>query len=967
MGSYRIAAKLIFCLALLLPLRLRSQHQYFKSYTVQDGLIANPIRHLFQDSKGFLWIATWEGLSRYDGYRFNNFTNNNGLSHNLVNAFMEVGDTVFVAENNGAIDAIYSNQVRRVEQASTAINDFLRLNNDATLVATDGQGFLEFRKCKLIRRPQSFGDRTMAGAIRLNDSLLLAHGIEQLLYVVTRNYHSYATGIIPKRSISKLYRDRENRIWVCTSGGLKMISYPIRKNQPLQFKQLPYPFSQPVLEAASITDMLQDRKGNFWFATLQGLIRLSPTGDLYIYTEIDGLPAQQVSALLEDREENIWVGTAGGLAKVVNSQRAAFINSKVPNYKNDVHSMLPLSQKRLLLATSHGLQLYEPGRNAFTDLNRFPETVQAGFIHGRKEIIAYYRQHLVYVDTTSLAVTRRVHWPMLQPLDMSACTDKDGHSFIATGKGIGILLENGSKYIDSSLPFRITTLVSDHTGSLWAGTWNNGLYRITYRPAGNDRLTFTVADYTHLIGASAVRSLYCDPKGNIWVGTRYNGAFLLKKRQGKDFEVQHFGRLSSTFILSFGATADGQVWIGSYIGLDKLVFTGEQFRVFPYSRITDVFAPVTQLLSVGKDQWYGVAGNRLLHFADRQLENTAPFRTRILSASFGPADKKTVVWRQDTSVRLSYTQNGANFVFSALSYINEKQVLYTYRLMGASDTNWSVPEHINEVFFASLSPRQYRFEVRTLGWNGRFGAPSFFVFTILPPFWQTWWFYCLCSALALSLVYCLYRYRVRQLLRWQKARDRIASDLHDDIGSTLTSISILSRLSSEHLDRPEQARTFLQRISQNVQASSQAMDDIIWSINSRNDTMGETIARMRRFAGDLFESSSVKVQLRFDEEHLGVKLEMEKRRDLYLIYKESLNNIAKHAAAKNVLVEMAYRQKVLYLLISDDGSGFDPEQPSNRNGLKNLKTRVDKWNGQLQISTAKGQGTTVAVWLPVMA
>src|SRR6185503_1494497 len=150
-------------------------------------------------------------------------------------------------------------------------------------------------------------------------------------------------------------------------------------------------------------------------------------------------------------------------------------------------------------------------------------------------------------------------------------------------------------------------------------------------------------------------------------------------------------------------------------------------------------------------------------------------------------------------------------------------------------------------------PGHYRFEVRTLGWNGMPGAPATFRFIIRPPYWQTWWFFSLC-ALALSLLfYAFFRYRINQLMRLQQVRNRIATDLHDDIGSTLTNINILSELSYKNIQEPPVAEKFLKRISEEVTSSSQALDDIIWSVNSRNDTLDETLARMRRYAAELFE------------------------------------------------------------------------------------------------------------------
>jgi len=291
-------------------------------------------------------------------------------------------------------------------------------------------------------------------------------------------------------------------------------------------------------------------------------------------------------------------------------------------------------------------------------------------------------------------------------------------------------------------------------------------------------------------------------------------------------------------------------------------------------------------------------------------------------------------------------------------------VLYSFRLRGSNDTTWSKPENLHEAFYASLSPGKYEFEVRTIGWNGELGTPAALLFRIKAPFWNQWWFYLVCVAMIALFFYSLYRYRISQLVRLQKVRNRIATDLHDDIGSTLTNISILSELGNKNLSQPEKAQPFLVRISEEVQASSQAMDDIIWSVNSHNDSLPETMARMRRFAAELFDNTNVNCHLQLDERGHR-KLSMEQRRDVYLIYKEALNNIHKHAAASNVWIEVFQNQNYLHMHIRDDGKGFDTSFVTHRNGLKNLRARVHKWKGEISVESSPPKGTAIELKLPL--
>lgn len=215
------------------------------------------------------------------------------------------------------------------------------------------------------------------------------------------------------------------------------------------------------------------------------------------------------------------------------------------------------------------------------------------------------------------------------------------------------------------------------------------------------------------------------------------------------------------------------------------------------------------------------------------------------------------------------------------------------------------------------------------------------------------------------LLYGLYRYRIMQLVRLQNVRNSIATDLHDDIGSSLTNISILSELGTKNLSQPEKAQPFLQRISEEVHASSQAMDDIIWSVNSHNDSLQEALARMRRYAAELFDNSETNCHLQLDENSANKKLSMDQRRDVYLIYKEALNNIHKHARASNVWIEVTQNQNYLRLQVRDDGKGFHTDVVTHRNGLKNLRSRVEKWNGKIKIESEESKGTFIDIKLPL--
>jgi signal transduction histidine kinase len=286
-------------------------------------------------------------------------------------------------------------------------------------------------------------------------------------------------------------------------------------------------------------------------------------------------------------------------------------------------------------------------------------------------------------------------------------------------------------------------------------------------------------------------------------------------------------------------------------------------------------------------------------------------------------------------------------------------------LKGSNDTSWSKPENTHEASYASLSPGNYTFEVKTIGWNGQHGTPASFSFFIRTPFWKQWWFIGLVIVAIAIFFYSLYRYRISQLMRLQHVRNSIATDLHDEIGSSLTNISILAELSRKKNQQYEFPENLHSRIIEESTLAQQALDDIIWSVNSNNDNLNQTMARMRRYVAEVFEPVGINCTIDLPYLPDDFKLDMEQRKDIYLVFKECLNNILKHATAKNVHIKIYVARNILHLKIEDDGKGFDPLQQTERNGLKSIQSRLQKWNGKISILSSPGGGTVVESNFPL--
>ena len=944
-----------------LLLSAASQQLNFVKYTVYDGLVANPVRCIYQDSKGFIWIGTLDGLSRYDGYKFTNYTTVNGLSHNFINSITEVDGKLLIAENNGAIDEIQNNIiVQKAYKIASGVNT-VGVHDNRLLFTTDANGFFEYKNNSLFSPPQPKMPSSLGHFISLNDTLLLSVGVDDDLLLHKNDFSIQASIEYPGIYFYSLMLDSKKRVWACTSKGLKLIQIRMDKYPQLSIGSLPAGFNFPPLTNAQVITMAEEQDGSFWIGTLKGLVRLFPGGNFHVYSEKDGLPSDRIHCLYSDKEKNLWIGTSLGLAKWVSRNNVVFVNTETQDFRNDVIAMSSSGDQKIILKTDNGLKDFNFQTKEFKNIevpgNQFPVPVA-----GTYPLLIHYADWIGSLDNKKNIVTPVTKLDTVITGITSAVGHPHGTVFLGSFSGVYAVHRTSLKKI---IPYRITSMAVDGGGYIWAGTWSDGLYRITMR--NSDEGLYDILDVTPRIKEKEIRGLYADSKKNLWIGTRYGGAFCILPKTNDDFDIRHYNRqqgLMSDWVISFAETKTNDIWVGTYLGLDKLVKESSGYRVFNFSKAVNFFGEIKEIVPAN-DQWICAANTGIAVFKDEDLHKSVPLQPLIFSSTLGVRENKIITFFPVDKVTLKPFQNAARFEFGALGFINERQILYSYRLKGSNDTTWSKPGNIHEATYASLSSGHYTFEVKTIGWNGEEGLPAAFSFYIRTPFWKQWWFVALIIVGALVLLYAFYRYRINQLLRLQTVRNSIATDLHDDIGSSLTNISILSELSSKNLSDPEKAQPFLHRISEEVQTSSQAMDDIIWSVNSRNDSLHETMARMRRYAAELFDNSVIDCHLQLDEKAGDKKLSMEQRRDVYLIYKEALNNIHKHADANNVWVDVAQHHNYLFIHIKDDGKGFNTTAFTNRNGLKNLRSRAEKWNGKIKIQSGENKGTTIEIKIPL--
>lgn len=248
-----------------------------------------------------------------------------------------------------------------------------------------------------------------------------------------------------------------------------------------------------------------------------------------------------------------------------------------------------------------------------------------------------------------------------------------------------------------------------------------------------------------------------------------------------------------------------------------------------------------------------------------------------------------------------------------------------------------------------------------------YGETSFsFTVATTAGIWRTWWIVILIFGAITAIIVYFYYYRLKQEIAIERMRSRIATDLHDDIGSTLSGISIFSEMGyNETEGKSPIAAELFRRIGESSLSMLDAMDDIVWAINPENDSLQPLVVRMRDFATGILEAKQIAFTLRMPSDSQDIKLSMNERKNIYLIFKEGIHNLVEHSNCTNSLIGINMNKNILRLYIEDDGEGFDPLTVRNGNGLKNMRRRAESIGASISIESAPRKGTKVAVQLKI--
>lgn len=503
-------------------------------------------------------------------------------------------------------------------------------------------------------------------------------------------------------------------------------------------------------------------------------------------------------------------------------------------------------------------------------------------------------------------------------------------------------------------------VVKDRSGNIWIAT-SGGLYQWKNKDFhSNDFISYLhIPNDSSSLSSNDVQDIYVDENNHLWLATNGGG---LNEFDGKKFTCFRASLPQSNSMYGIYADESNRFWLPSAAGFEVFNRATQKFFHVSTADPSILLKLPTRILQDNGWMIYA-AGNSLVSFKPdsfRFSENAPEIYLtdfRILNQSHWQDVKKN-------ALHYDHDQNFFTINFSSLQLSGNGQPDYQYKLDGL-DKQW-VSTLTGTAIYTSLPPGNYSFEVKAANAVGTWGEPVKLIsFTVNAPWWTRWWFFVLCAVAVVLITYLAVSYRIRHLVKIQRIRNRIANDLHDDVGSALSTISLYSEVAKMKAGNKNALEEILDKISATSQEMQESMNYIVWSIQPRNDQFDQMILRIKQYAIEMLQPKNITVHFSIDEKLHTAKLSTEQRRELFLIFKEAIHNIAKYAECKEVKIIFSKHHSTVEMVIEDDGIGFKISDESIGNGLFTMKERATTLKGQFNIYSEIRKGTTIRLHFPL--
>lgn len=969
------------------------------------GLPNDSVTAIAQDTVGWLWFGTESGLVRYDGVtpKIFNRGNSPGLKSDHVNKLLATPDgSVWIGTHGRGLIRHQAGEFTPVGLGPVATRLYV------TFICREENGRIWFGGTNdLFKREvdgRVIGVPVPTNALPLGNSIVARP--DGHLWLGTRRdgcleitpegrprWHPLAS--TPARAAEyavHVAAGPQTGIFAVTPAGAV---YRSQSNSLVQV--------QPAARNDGwVESVMMDRNEVLWVGTGLGRIKRYRDGQEIMPSQESLFESQSGLAMFEDREGTVWVGTGRKGVCALKESNAALIDVRYALRSSALRCLLQTREGPLWFGTvAGGLGSYHKGRVArVRGTDELADTTIYTLAQTPEDFIwiGTYNNGLYWHATN---VLHRLELPGDGPVLDIRClrVTSDGALWIGTGKeGLYRISAAGLKHLAGTgalLPGhvrRFTTadglgsneirhLYEDSKNRLWISTQEKGLFIWA-----DNRLE----DWgkRHNLFNFPARCVYEDASGTFWIGTLRHGLY-----RDRDGVIAHFPLSNANPDETVHGVPDqtvheileddvGNLWLSQdpavlvlrKSDLERVAL--KETRHLPYrdvARETPVrfggcnggSQPAALRAADGRF-WFAARGGALMMDAIGWKTNTLAPNVLIEGVV---VDHQTYPPVADS--RFPPGSGEVEFHYTALTFTEPGKVQFQHQLKGV-DAGWVKAGTHRTVRYPKLRPGQYEFRVRA-EYGDQTSNVASMTFQLLPRYYQTWWFATLCVVASGALIWFIHQLRLRvhfefMSLEQQNAlareRSRIAQDLHDDLGANLTEISFLSTLLTRQPEK-EAGITHLNRIHRTARHLLQALDEIVWATNPKNDTLDSLLGYVGHFAQEFLGTVNIACRLDLPAQPPALRLSAEQRHNLFLAMKEALNNAAKYSGATEIWIRLSLEPEAIKLSVEDNGQGFVPEAvQGDGNGLLNMSQRLAAIGGRLEIKSAPGQGTSVRLRIP---
>ena len=998
----RAAGKCGFQLGVFLVtgLWLHGQQLPLRRYTTAEGLPSNGVYSIASDSRGFLWFATAEGLVRFDGSGFT--APIAGLPHRLIlQVLIGRQGNYWLATPGGLIrfrpDSPLSSADRIVvlrPGSQTDSDDILTLVEDR-----DGKLWIG-TEAGLFRIDDTSRSQPRISEVQLHwtgkapdrsEVTALAEDAEGAMWIGTGDgtlyrrltdgtTECYPTTRLPAAAqVTALHVDRKGRLWVGRASSLER-SLPAQHTGANGFERLSGPKS--ALPSRRVFDIFESRDGEIWVAIYRALFEFpADGGPVRAWNGDNGLPSRGVGALGQDRDGNLWMGTGDeGALKLATGGNLTY-SPKDGIGVDAVISIAETLRGDLYIAgrkEAEGFHIAARLRDGFRAVEpRVPAEVK--YFGWRPARVILQDRAGEWWLATSQGLVR---YPRLDnPLQLAhtapraVYTTRDGlpsnavirlyedrarNIWVSTeSTQLGFWSAQQQKFVRvtaDGVPAAASAFAEDKAGNVWIGDENGGIWRVrdghAYPIAGPATRTY-------------IRDLLLDRTGRLWIATSHEGLLRFDDPAAPRPVFRQYGYsdgLSSLNLYSIAEDSGGAIYLGTGVGIDRLEPDRAHIRHYTSA---DGIAPgqvIASFLDRTGVLWFGTNHGLTRFVPGKGAANVPP---PVWISGLSVAGRAIPISDEGEAavhrIEVQPGQEQMEFDFTGLGYAPGNILRYQYRLGG---DDWSAPIESRTVHYGALAPGKYTFAVRAVDSDGGISPiPATVEFRIAPPLWSRTWFQGLLLAAGISGIVAVQRVRTSRLLEIERVRSGIALDLHDDIASNLAQITIFSEIALREAGAASPAREPLARIAETARDTVECISDIVWSIRPQSE--GDLPQRIRRVGSDALTCRQIGVSFAFSEEVHHLILDPHTLRQVYLVYKEAVHNVVRHACALAVEISLSVDGPSLVLKVADNGKGFPTLSSADEgNGVPGMHARAASLGGTLSICSGRNRGTEVELRVP---